>query len=76
MNNFDSSFMAKQCYKLIDNINKKILQLKWVKKGLKWGSYELSKIILYYKSFSKILFTENKGYGLLLQILKSTWASL
>jgi hypothetical protein len=23
MNNFNSSFMAKQCYKLIDNINKK-----------------------------------------------------
>jgi hypothetical protein len=75
MNNFNSSFMAKQCYKLIDNI-KNYYNWNGLKKGLKWRSYELSMIILYYKSFSKILFTENKGYGLLLQILKSTWASL
>jgi hypothetical protein len=32
MNNFNSSFMAKKCYKLIDNINTILLQLEWVKK--------------------------------------------
>jgi hypothetical protein len=61
---------------MINNINMSIMQLEWINLELKWGSYELSKIILYYKSFSKILFTENKGYGLLLQILKSIGASL
>jgi hypothetical protein len=29
-------------------------------------------LFLYYESFSKILVTKNKGYKLLLQILKST----
>jgi hypothetical protein len=33
MNNFNSSFMAKQCYYLIDNINTKLVQLEWVKKS-------------------------------------------
>jgi hypothetical protein len=32
MNNFNSSFTAKQCYSLIDNINTRLLQLEWVKK--------------------------------------------
>jgi hypothetical protein len=51
MNNVYSSFMAKQCYWLVYHINKKLLQQEWVKKELKWGSYELSKIILYYKFY-------------------------
>jgi hypothetical protein len=45
MNNFDSSFMAKQCYWLIDNINTKLLQLEWIKKELEWIKYELYKFL-------------------------------
>jgi hypothetical protein len=45
MNNFNSSFMAKQCYKLIDNINKKLLQLEWLNLELKWINYELYKFV-------------------------------
>jgi hypothetical protein len=37
--------MAKQCYKLIDNINKKLLQLEWLNLELKWIKYELNKFM-------------------------------
>jgi hypothetical protein len=45
MNNFISSYMAKQYYKLIDNINTKLLPLEWVKKELRWIFYELYKFM-------------------------------
>jgi hypothetical protein len=34
MNSFNSSFMAKQCYWLVDNINTKLMPLEWTKKDL------------------------------------------
>ena len=46
---------------MMNNIKTKLLQLEWINLELKWESYEFSKIILYYKSLYKILFTENKG---------------
>jgi hypothetical protein len=45
----------------MNNIKTKLLQLEWIDLELKWESYEFSKITLYCKSLSKILFTENKG---------------
>jgi hypothetical protein len=30
MDTFNSSFMAKQCYWLIDNINTKLFPLEWI----------------------------------------------
>jgi hypothetical protein len=34
MNNFNSSFMAKQCYWLVDNINTKLVKLEWINSDL------------------------------------------
>jgi hypothetical protein len=45
-----------------NNINMKLMQLEWVKKELKWESYEFSKILsifilfLYLKSITKSFF--------------------
>jgi hypothetical protein len=57
MNNFNSSFMAKQCYWMIDNINTKSLPLEQIKIKLKWNFYELNKFWIYFytqKPFSKL----------------------
>jgi hypothetical protein len=35
MNNFNSSFMAKQCYWLVEYINTKLMPQEWTKKNLK-----------------------------------------
>jgi hypothetical protein len=35
--------MIKQSYQVINNINTKLMQLEWVKKELKWITYELNK---------------------------------
>jgi hypothetical protein len=40
MNDFNSSFMAKQCYWLVDNINTKLMSLEWTQKDLIWIFYE------------------------------------
>jgi hypothetical protein len=45
MNNFNLSFMAKQCYWLVDNINTKLMQLEWLNLELKWINYELYKFM-------------------------------
>jgi hypothetical protein len=37
--------MAKQCYKWIDNINTKSLQLEWLNLELKWINYEFHKFL-------------------------------
>jgi hypothetical protein len=34
-----------------------LMQLEWIKNELKCASYKFSKIILYYKSFSRFVFT-------------------
>jgi hypothetical protein len=50
--------MNKQSYQLINNINTKLLQLEWIKKELKYITYEFSKLLklfLYKKSFSTLL---------------------
>jgi hypothetical protein len=44
MNNFSLRFMNKQSYQVINNI-KKIMQLEWIKKELKWIYYDLNKFI-------------------------------
>jgi hypothetical protein len=36
MNNFNLSFMVKQCYELIENSNTKFLQPEWVNSEQKW----------------------------------------
>jgi hypothetical protein len=36
MNNFNSSFMAKQCYWLVDNINTKLIPLEQINLDLRW----------------------------------------
>jgi lysine/ornithine N-monooxygenase len=45
MNNFSLCFMDKQSYQLINNINTKLLQLEWIKKELKYITYEFSKLL-------------------------------
>jgi hypothetical protein len=45
MNNFNLYFMIKQSYQFINNIKAKLLQLKWIKKELKWIYYELNKFL-------------------------------
>jgi hypothetical protein len=45
MNNFNSSFMAKQCYWLVDNINTKLMKLEWINSDLLWIFYELNKFL-------------------------------
>jgi hypothetical protein len=42
---FNSIFMAKQCYYLIDNVNTKLLQLELLNLELKWINYELYKFM-------------------------------
>jgi hypothetical protein len=37
--------MIKQSYQVIDNINTKLMQLEWIKKELKWITYELIKVL-------------------------------
>jgi lysine/ornithine N-monooxygenase len=37
--------MNKQSYQLINNINTKLLQLEWIKKELKYITYEFSKLL-------------------------------
>jgi hypothetical protein len=37
--------MIKQSYQVINNINTKFIQLDWIKKELKWISYELNKFL-------------------------------
>jgi hypothetical protein len=37
--------MNKQSYQVINNIKTKLMQLEWVKKGLKWIFYELNKFL-------------------------------
>jgi hypothetical protein len=37
--------MDKQSYRLISNINTKLLQLEWIKKELKYITYEFSKLL-------------------------------
>jgi hypothetical protein len=37
--------MNKQSYHVINDIKTKLLQLEWVKKELKWISYELNKFL-------------------------------
>jgi hypothetical protein len=37
--------MIKQSYQVINNIKTKLMQLEWVKKELKWSSYEFSKLL-------------------------------
>jgi hypothetical protein len=37
--------MDKQSYQLINNINTKLLQLEWIKKELKYNTYEFSKLL-------------------------------
>jgi lysine/ornithine N-monooxygenase len=37
--------MDKQSYQLINNINTKLLQLEWIKKELKYITYEFSKLL-------------------------------
>jgi hypothetical protein len=51
MNNFHSSFMAKQCYWLVDNSNTKLMPLEWTKRIY----YEFSMNLL---SFSVYLCTK------------------
>jgi hypothetical protein len=51
--------MIKQSYQMINNIKTKSLQLKWVKKELKWIFYELDKILEWFftlKSFSILIY--------------------
>jgi hypothetical protein len=47
MKNFNLSFMAKQCYWLVDNINTKLMQLEWLNLELKWLKYELYKFLAF-----------------------------
>jgi lysine/ornithine N-monooxygenase len=37
--------MDKQSYQLINNVNTKLLQLEWIKKELKYITYEFSKLL-------------------------------
>ena len=37
--------MIKLSYKVINNINTKLMQLEWIKKELKYIFYELNKIL-------------------------------
>jgi hypothetical protein len=37
--------MTKQSYQVINNISTKLLQLEWIKKELKWISYELNEFM-------------------------------
>jgi hypothetical protein len=32
--------MIKKSYQVLNNINTKLMQLEWIKKELKWSSYE------------------------------------
>jgi hypothetical protein len=43
VDNFNLWFIVKQNYQVINSINTKLLQLKWIKKELKWIFYELNK---------------------------------
>jgi hypothetical protein len=38
-------FHDKQSYRVIDNINTKLMQLEWIKKELKWIYYDLNKFL-------------------------------
>jgi hypothetical protein len=45
--------MIKQIYQLINNINTKLMQLEWIKKRLKWESYEVLKCLgLFFAHYS------------------------
>jgi hypothetical protein len=59
--------MIKQTYQVINNINTKLMQLEWIKKELKWTTYELNKILelFLYKKFNISVFSlTNKLMGL------------
>jgi hypothetical protein len=43
--NFILCFMIQLSYLVINNINTKLMQLEWIKKELKWSSYEFSKLL-------------------------------
>lgn len=64
---------------MINNINTKLMQLEWVKKELKWSSYEfckLLKFVFYTKNSFLHLFLYKMSFGPWAQILGNTGAQL
>jgi hypothetical protein len=64
---------------LIDNINKKLMQLEWIKKELKWIYYDfkqVSIIVLIQKLILYSFYSIQQQYVLRIEILKSTGANL
>jgi hypothetical protein len=57
--------MAKQCYKLIDNINTKLLQLEQTNLELKQMRYGLNKILGY---LELILYLKNDFQGFICKV--------
>ena len=43
--NSNIDFMLKQCYQVVGNINKKLWELEWTKKDLKYIFYDLYKFL-------------------------------
>jgi hypothetical protein len=51
---------------MINNINMRLKQMKWIKIELKWITYELNKFLelfLYKKTFSVLILNFFKDYG-------------
>jgi hypothetical protein len=64
---------------LIDNINKKLMQLEWIKKELKWiycDFKQVSIIVLIQKLIFYSFYSIQQQSVLRIEILKSTGANL